>query len=619
MGRVSYYFSEQKLLLIHILKHLVFSVIFVFSIVPLTYANEDTHSYEWRIKNDPNSTWTQSAFANIGFTKETLEFRVKLDRAPYLDEELFLTLSPTYIDVVDVAFIDKSGHTKLTVVGDKEGLYNFQNYETSGMWSIPIPAGTEKIAIEASSTSNLRLHAKVLPDGINQQRVIATTAIRAIIVATILLTGIMSIALWFTFKRSVFFAFSLYQFAWISLLSGIDGTALNFFNFSNPAIRDALVSFSVVIAFTFGSYCHATILRKLFNLKWLPNTLYLLTGLGLGLLGLMLIGYEFFVLKTNAILISLMPIFIAVGAFLEKPVTSDLKARWKKTRWIYATLMLTVTATGISGLGAGQLFSLTYLHAFFTTAVLAYIILNALSHQRELTAQQLLDDALADASNRMLSAQLSDNKALLSMLAHEIKTPITTIKLLIHKATNEKVISKQLHEIQDVLDQVSNLNYYNDKLSQTTSREPIILQEAIEQTWERSGENPNQILMNMRSSDITINMNRSELSIILRNLFTNVKKYAVTESTFRIYTLARDTSTDLIFSNQTTNFNEQDMDFVFDKYWRSKEAHSSRGTGVGLWISKKICNKYNFSIKACIHRQRFIMTISIPNRDISYV
>jgi signal transduction histidine kinase len=69
----------------------------------------------------------------------------------------------------------------------------------------------------------------------------------------------------------------------------------------------------------------------------------------------------------------------------------------------------------------------------------------------------------------------------------------------------------------------------------------------------------------------------------------------------------------------TTNFNEQDLNFVFDKYWRSKEAHSSRGTGVGLWISKKICDKYNFAIKACIHRQRFTMTISIPDRDISYV
>jgi signal transduction histidine kinase len=344
-----------------------------------------------------------------------------------------------------------------------------------------------------------------------------------------------------------------------------------------------------------------------------------LSGLGFGLLALMGMGYEFLVLKTNAILISLMPIVIAAGSFLETPVTSDLKERWKTTRWIYAALMLTVTATGISGLGAGQLFSMTYLHAFFTTAILAYIILNALSHQRELTAQQFLDDALADASNRMLSAQLSDNRAMLSMLAHEIKTPITTIKLLIHKAKNEKTISKQLNEIQDVLDQVSNLDYYNDKLTQTSSREPVILSDAIEQAWERSGENSNHILMNMRSSDVVINMNQSELNIILRNLFTNVKKYASPESAFRVYTVDRDSYTDLIFSNQTTNFREEDMELVFDKYWRSKEAHSSRGTGVGLWISKKICDKYNFAIKACIHRQRFTMTISIPDRDISYV
>ena len=595
------------------------SVIFVLSIAPYAHAEEDTHTYQWRIKNDPASSWTESPFANIGFTQNTLEFLIHLDRAPYLDEELFLTLSPTYLDAVDIAFVNQNGHRKLTVVGDKEGLYNFKKYETSGIWSIPIPAGTQSIEIGAASTSNLRLFTKVLPASVNQQRVIETTSVRAIIVAVILSTAIISIALWLTFRRQVFFAFSLYQLAWIALLSGIDGTALHFFNISNPAIRDSLVSYSVVVAFTLGSYCHATILRKLFNLKWLPYILYILSGLGFGLLALMGMGYEFFVLKTNAILISLMPIVIAVGSFLETPVTSDLKERWKTTRWIYAALMLTVTATGISGLGAGQLFSMTYLHAFFTTAILAYIILNALSHQRELTAQQFLDDALADASNRMLSAQLSDNRAMLSMLAHEIKTPITTIKLLIHKAKNEKTISKQLSEIQDVLDQVSNLDYYNDKLTQTSSREPVILSDAIEQAWERSGENSNHILMNMRSSDVVINMNQSELNIILRNLFTNVKKYASPESAFRVYTVDRDSYTDLIFSNQTTNFREEDMELVFDKYWRSKEAHSSRGTGVGLWISKKICDKYNFAIKACIHRQRFTMTISIPDRDISYV
>ena len=603
----------------NIFKYLLVSVVFVASIAPYAHAEEDTHTYQWRIKNDPASSWTESPFANIGFTQNTLEFLIQLDRVPYLDEELFLTLSPTYLDAVDIAFVNQNGHKKLTVVGDKEGLYNFKKYETSGIWSIPIPAGTQTIEIEAASTSNLRLFAKVLPASINQQRVIATTSVRAIIVAIILSTAIISIALWLTFRRQVFFAFSLYQLAWVALLSGIDGAALHFFNIDNPYIRDSLVSYSVVVAFAFGSYCHATILRKLFNLKWLPNTLYLLAGLGFGLIGLLLMDYELIVLKTNTILISLMPIVITVGSFVETPATTDLKARWKTTRWIYSALMLTVTATGVSGLGAGQLFSMTYLHAFFTTAIMAYIILNALSHQRELTSQQFLDDALADASNRILSAQLSDNKALLSMLAHEIKTPLTTIKLLLHRSPNEKVISKQLNEIQDVLDQVSNLDYYNDTFLQPSSIEAVTLSEAIEQAWERSGENTNHILMNMRPSNAAINMNRSELNIILRNLFTNVKKYATPESTFRIYTLVKDDTTSLIFSNMTTNFNEQDLNFVFDKYWRSKEAHSSRGTGVGLWISKQICGKYNFSIKACIHRQRFTMTISIPDRCISYV
>lgn len=601
------------------MKHTLQSLILIAYLSIVAFPLHAETTYQWRSVGDITSEWQEGNFANLGFTRDSLEYLINLDRSSYLHEDLYVTFSPTYLDEVYVQFINRQNHSKLVSIGDKYGLYNFEKYEESGLWSLPIPEDTVAIKILAKSTSNLRISAQVLSERENKQQIIKANTIRAFIIATIIASGLVSLALWVTFKRRVFLFFSMYQASWFILLAGIDGVALHILNANWNMYRDAIVSYGVIFAFISGSLCHAVILKSLFRLTWLPIVLQISGAIGVALLGLLFWGYDFEALRLNSLLISLIPLVIFIGAFAEKPKTTDLRVRWKNTRLLYGGLMLSVMATGISGLGTGNLFAITYIHAIFTTIILSYIILNALSHQRDLSAQQILNDALTDASSRYFEAQLKDNKALLSMLAHEIKTPITTIKLLIHKATNEQAISKQLNEIQDVLDQVSNLDYYNDKLTQTSSREPVILSDAIEQAWERSGENSNHILMNMRSSDVVINMNQSELNIILRNLFTNVKKYASPESAFRVYTVDRDSYTDLIFSNQTTNFREEDMELVFDKYWRSKEAHSSRGTGVGLWISKKICDKYNFAIKACLHRQRFTMTISIPDRDISYV
>ena len=595
-----------------------FLIVFAFTSIFAFPSSAET-TYKWRSIGDLDSEWQEGKFANLGFTKNSLEYVINLDRTGHLKDDLFLILSPTYLDEVYIQFIDGQNHSKLVSIGDKYGLYNFEKYEESGIWSIPIPKDSKTITIVAKSTSNLRISANILTSAEYKKVTLKTNTIRAFIIATIVSSGLVSLALWITFRRHVFAFFSLYQFSWLILLAGIDGVALFIINTNWMIYRDAIVSYGVVLAFISGSLCHAVILKNLFKLTWLPNILLMSSATGLILLGVLLMGYDFEALRINSILLSLIPLIICIGAFVEKPKTTDLKNRWKKTRLFYAGLMISVMATGISGLGKGELFGVTYIHAILTTVILSYIILSALSHQRDLTAKQILDDALADASNRIISAQLKDNRALLTMLAHEIKTPLTTIKLMLHKAPNEKAISKQLHEIQDVLDQVSNLNSLNDDLEKATHKEAINLYEAIEQAWEHSGENSNQILMNARSSNIKVNINHAELMIILRNLLTNVKKYATPQSTFRVYSLNKETHTDLIFSNVVTNFKEQDLDHLFNKYWRSKDAQARRGTGVGLWISKQMCEKHNFSINACIRRQRFIMTLSISNRDIIHV
>jgi len=48
---------------------------------------------------------------------------------------------------------------------------------------------------------------------------------------------------------------------------------------------------------------------------------------------------------------------------------------------------------------------------------------------------------------------------------------------------------------------------------------------------------------------------------------------------------------------------------VFEKYWRSDRVTGIRGTGLGLWILKKICRANGYQIKCKMIDDQFVIEV----------
>ena len=208
------------------------------------------------------------------------------------------------------------------------------------------------------------------------------------------------------------------------------------------------------------------------------------------------------------------------------------------------------------------------------------------------------------------------NNFILSV-SHELKTPIASTKLqlqtlLKHELDREKQIqllnnalkeTDRLHKLVDnvlLVTQVENKNTSADLKS-------INLSELIEDTVSRYFEMyiENKWLKLNVAPNLFIQGDKELLPSLIINLIENAIKYSY-ENLEVILNLKVDISAGSITNSRVLlevidsgcGINESEKQKVFEKFYRSgnEETRKTKGTGIGLFIVKQICNMHQASI-----------------------
>jgi len=103
------------------------------------------------------------------------------------------------------------------------------------------------------------------------------------------------------------------------------------------------------------------------------------------------------------------------------------------------------------------------------------------------------------------------------------------------------------------------------------------------------------------------------MDIALRNVLKNAMKYSVLSSAVKVYTVTRGLDVLLGVSNQSKIVYDDDSSF-FRKYWRSAESQSIRGSGLGLWLVKRIAEEAGINVSIELSRNTFRIPFHIPEK-----
>lgn len=214
-----------------------------------------------------------------------------------------------------------------------------------------------------------------------------------------------------------------------------------------------------------------------------------------------------------------------------------------------------------------------------------------------------------------LREALNDRKeTFLAMVTHDLKTPVNAeicaLELLLKN--NGLELNEMQHEIiKDILgaakymkNLVDNiLHKYkfdneNLKLNKKQASLKVLIAECIEETKYLFEEKHQQLMFNCSSRNSETMVDCIEIKRVIQNLLFNSVEYAYKNSkiTIELY----ETKTDFVFSikNFSHGIDLANPNDVFEKFVTLAEQNKRAGTGLGLYICKKIIEAHGGNIYA---------------------
>lgn len=225
-------------------------------------------------------------------------------------------------------------------------------------------------------------------------------------------------------------------------------------------------------------------------------------------------------------------------------------------------------------------------------------------------------EKISDSFNQMIiRMQKLENsrQEFVSNVSHELKTPITSIKVLADSLLMQEDTPVELYRefMLDITDEIERENkIINDllslvKLDKTAGDMNIVsinINELLEQVLKRLSpiaKKQNIELIYESFRPVMAEVDEVKLSLAISNLIENAIKYNVPDGWVRVSLNADHKYFFIKVSDSGIGIPEEAQDFIFERFYRVDKARSreSGGTGLGLAITKNAVQMHRGAIK----------------------
>lgn len=235
---------------------------------------------------------------------------------------------------------------------------------------------------------------------------------------------------------------------------------------------------------------------------------------------------------------------------------------------------------------------------------------------------------------RTLEAQIAEQRKndLVVYLAHDLKTPLTSVIGYLTLLRDENEISEELRQkylsisldkaqrLEDLINEffeITRFNLTNISLQYSTVNLTRMIQQLLFEFRPMFEEK--SLSCNLSAdADIYIKCDVDKMQRVFDNLTRNMLFYSFPESTAEVKLIQEDDKTKIIFTNKGDTIPPEKLDRIFEQFYRLDSARSSNsgGAGLGLAISKEIVELHNGQITAKSEKEKTEFTISIPSQPL---
>ena len=571
-------------------------------------------------------------FLSKGFGDSTIWVRLTID--PHTDKKLFgpaansliLKIRPLYLDEIELFDPeDQSGRRRIT--GDlfpaRSGEYQSLNFN----FVIPRGDGPRDIYLRLRSTSTRLFHAEAfhLQDLQREDRI--QQLLFGLHLALVSLFLVWAAISWLTNRDPIISAFLVTQFFALCLGLSIFGYVRDFFgDVFAPSLIDMLTSYSSVLIVLSALVFYIRFWREYKPANALIVMLQLALVAAVVNLLLLIFGQTRVALQSNMVLVLLIPVvtfvmgFTAKGWAQEAAMDRPLVPKWLILLYFTANLVVLLSGAlpglGIAKGGAYAIYvGLAHgiINGAFAVGILQYRSY-LLSQHRATLAMQL---TVAQQEITQERAFREERERLLAMLAHELRTPLATVRLLAaERQVNDETIEqikRSVSEMSLVIERSIQVNQLDEsKLNPDISDVDVVGE--ISDIIENMNHDWSNINFDAPAS-LRIRTDQTLFRVVFSNLIDNALKYREDSSSVLIQVGLADDSTTVLFLIENTPgaAGFPDPAKIYDKYYRSPMAHRLTGSGLGMYLVKGLLVVLKGKIEYLPSKERVRFFVWLPS------
>lgn len=210
---------------------------------------------------------------------------------------------------------------------------------------------------------------------------------------------------------------------------------------------------------------------------------------------------------------------------------------------------------------------------------------------------------------KRLKEGLAREKVFAADAAHELRTPLATIKTLSQTALNQHSLSDATPSLEKIIQNVDRGSHVIQQLMNMSKTMPEALalsdfndldlgklvKETISDVIHFALEKNMDLELEIESGLPKIKGNKIALSILIRNLVDNSIRYSFPDTPIFIHLYKSEQSVVLEVRDQGPGIPKSKQDKVFDRFYRAHEP-KYQGSGLGLAIVKQIANLHKAQI-----------------------
>lgn len=216
------------------------------------------------------------------------------------------------------------------------------------------------------------------------------------------------------------------------------------------------------------------------------------------------------------------------------------------------------------------------------------------------------------AANKLLTENLSFKTKMLSILSHDLRSPLGTLSAMIqlldmdalspseYQSVKQKIV-KQLKVLNITLD-----NLLNWALTRTSSfikplPKKTNLSELVDNNirlFEALTEEKKILFECELSPNVLVLADQDQLNVVIRNLLLNAIKFSLDNGKIDISTSERSDTISLIITDHGIGIPVEKQKYIFshDAHFTSLGTHNEKGTGLGLLLCKEFIERNNGEI-----------------------